>query len=97
MKMMKWGLGCGVAMIVLSAVSACTMFDDAFINTIDGMVEGGQLTAEQGGAIIQAYLDWARQAVDNGVVNTLLTVAGSVVAAYTGINLFPGKKIKNPA
>jgi len=96
-KMMKWGLVAGASLIAASAVMSCSAFDDAFISTVDDMVAGGQLTSEQGGQIIQAYLDWARVASENGLLNTLMVGAGSVLAAYTGINLWPGKKIKNPS
>jgi hypothetical protein len=96
-KWMKLGLVVGVGLMAVGSLASCSVFDDGFISTVDDMVASGQLTSERGGEIIAAYMEWARVAAENGLWNTMLVGAGSVVAAYTGINLFPGKKIKNPS
>jgi len=84
-------------LVVVIGLAGCSAASDAFIATVQMMVEEGSISPIQGQEMISAFLEYSQQVSQQGLWNTVLVGLGSVVAAYTGINLFPGKKIKNPS
>ncbi len=89
-------MGVGVALCIAGVISSCSVGREGLLEVTNQMVQDGLLTPEEGAKFVTAIMEWASQQTSSSLWDTLLTVAGSVLFAYTGINLFPGKRIRNP-